>query len=109
MRGLVSEGGRAGEAVDDGGVCEREFGDVGEVGGDGGELGGVGEVVYVRAAGDDGSAEEPMAGDAPVHSEELFADAQGVGVDDAVADVVGERADIGGVVVEPFELEEQGA
>ena len=70
---------------------------------------GSGRSSYVRAAGDDGAAEEPMAGDAPVESEELFADAEGVGVEDAVADVVGERADIGGVVVEPFELEEQGA
>ena len=37
---------------------------------------------------------------------ELFADAQGVGVDDAVADVVAERADVGDVVVEAFELEQ---
>ena len=55
------------------------------------------------------AAEEPVAGDAAVESEELFADAEGVGVEDAVADVVGERADVGGVVVEPFELEQQGA
>ena len=50
-----------------------------------------------------------MAGDAAVESEELFSDALGVGVQDAVADVVGERADVSGVVVEAFEFEEQGS
>ncbi len=48
-----------------------------------------------------------MTRDAPVDAQELFADAEGVGVQDAVADVVCERADVGGVVVEPFELEQE--
>ena len=50
-----------------------------------------------------------MAGDAAVESEELFSDAQGVRVQDAVADVVGERADVSGMVVEAFEFEKQGS
>ncbi len=47
-----------------------------------------------------------MPRNAPVDAQELFADAQGVRVQNAVADVVCESADVGGVVVEPFELEQ---
>ncbi len=39
----------------------------------------------------------------------MFADAHGVCVQDAVADVVAERADVGDVVVEPFEFEQDRA
>ena len=54
-----------------------------------------GQLVDGRAAGDDGAAEETVAGDALVEAEELFADALGVGVEDAVGDVVAQSADVG--------------
>jgi hypothetical protein len=44
-----------------------------------------------------------VAGDVVVEAQELFADALGVGVEDGVADVVAQRADVGDVVMQPFE------
>ena len=49
-----------------------------------------------------------MAGDLGVEAQQPFADAQRVGVGDAEADVVAQRADVGDVVVEPLELEQKG-
>jgi hypothetical protein len=46
-----------------------------------------------------------VAGGVVVEAEELFADALGVGVGDAVGDVVAEGAEVGDVVVEAFEFE----
>ncbi|WP_235096239.1 hypothetical protein [Streptomyces sp. A1-5] len=50
-----------------------------------------------------------MAGDLVVEAQELFADALGLGVEDGVADVVAQCAEVGGVVVEAFEFQEEGA
>ena len=60
----------------------------------------------VRAAGDDATSQEPVAGDLRVEAQESLADAERVRVGDAEADVVAECADVGDVVVETFELEE---
>ena len=59
-----------------------------------------------RAAGNTAAAEQPVTGDPVVEAQQLLADPQGVRVEDAVADVVAQRADVGHVVVEPFELEQ---
>jgi len=49
-----------------------------------------------------------VASDVVVDAQELFADALGVSVEDAVADVVAQCADVGDVVVEAFEFEQRG-
>ncbi len=49
-----------------------------------------------------------MIGDVRVEAQELFADAAALGVEDGVADVVAERAEVGDVGVEAFEFEEDG-
>src|SRR5207244_7384860 len=74
--------------------------------GDGPQAGGFGDGVQGGAAGVDAAAEQAVAGDLGVEPEQLLADALGVRVQDAVADVVAEGADVGDVVVEPFEFEQ---
>ena len=49
-----------------------------------------------------------MSGDGRVEPQQLFADALSVCVGEAESDVVGQRTQVGDVVVEPFELDEQG-
>src|SRR5205823_4667860 len=53
------------------------------------------------------ATEQPVAGDVRVEPEELLADAAGVGVQDAVSDVVAQGAEVGDVVVQTFELEQE--
>src|SRR6185312_12268913 len=98
----------AGEPVIDPGVAQCQLGDFGEVSSDRLQLLGGGQPVQRYAAGVDSAAQQPMPGHRRVDAQQLFADALGVGVGDAEADVVGQRAQIGGVVVEPFEFDEQG-
>ena len=56
----------------------------------------------------DGAAQQPVPGHRRVEPQQLFADPLGVRVGEGEADVVGQGAEIGGVVVEPFEFDEQG-
>ncbi|MFD0744783.1 hypothetical protein ACFQ1L_25415 [Phytohabitans flavus] len=51
------------------------------------------------AAREDAAAQQPVAGGVAVEPQELFADALGVRVRDAVPDVVADGADIRDVVV----------
>jgi len=56
----------------------------------------------------DAAAQQPVTADLVVEAQELFADTLGVGVEDGVPDVVAQRADVGDVIVEPFELQQDG-
>ena len=67
-----------------------------------------GSAAALTAARADGAAQQPMSGDGGVDPQQLFADALGVRVGEGESDVVGQRAEVGDVVVEPFELDEQG-
>ncbi len=49
-----------------------------------------------------------MSGDDRVEPQQLFADALSVCVGECESDVVGQRTQVGDVVVEPLELDEQG-
>ena len=102
------QGGGAGEPVVDHAVAQGEFGDLGEVGGDRRSSSGSGSVMQRDAARADGAAQQPVPGDAVVDAQQLFADALGVGVGQGEADVVAQGADVGDVVVEAFEFEQQG-
>ena len=88
-------------------VAQGQFGDLGDVGSDGPQLGGVGQRLQRDRAGADGAAQQPMPGDGGVEPQQLFADALSVRVGECESDVVGQRAQVGDVVVEPFEFDEQ--
>ena len=62
----------------------------------------------VRSSGGDAAAQQPVAGDLGVESEELFAQGEGMRVGQAEADVVAQRPDVGHVVVEALKLEQYG-
>jgi len=53
-----------------------------------------------------GAAQQPVPGDRVVEAQQPFADAVGVGVEDAVADVVAQRPDVGDVVVAAFQFQQ---
>jgi hypothetical protein len=106
---VLGEHGGAGESVCDDGVVQCQSDDFGDVGADVGQLVRVGEGLDGRAAGVDGAAEQPVSGDVVVDAQELFADALGVGVEDTVADVVAQGADVGDVVVEAFQFQQNPA
>jgi hypothetical protein len=55
------------------------------------------------AADGDPAAQQPVAGDLLVQAQQRLADGLGVCLGDAVADVVGERAEVCDVVVQAFE------
>ena len=55
------------------------------------------------------AAQEPVSGEGLVVAQQGLAQALGVGVGDAVADVVGDGAEVADVVVEPFGFQEQRA
>ena len=54
----------------------------------------------------DRAAEQPVPGDLVVDAQQLFADPLRLVVQDAVADVVAQRADVVDVVVQPFQLQQ---
>jgi hypothetical protein len=107
--GLGGQDRGRGEAVGDGGVAEGEVDDLGDVGGDGPQPGRVRHGGEGGAAEVDAAAEQAVSGGLGVEPEQLLADALGVGVQDAVADVVAQRADVGDVVVEPLQFEQDRA
>ena len=95
-------------------VVEGEARDLLELGGE--RLDGGRDLAERRAcdrAGDatrhDGAAQQPVAGGARVQPTELLADPETVRVAEGEAGVVDDHADVGDVVVEPFELEEDDA
>ena len=60
-------------------------------------------------AGPDRAAEQAVAGDLGVEAQQLFAERQGAGLGEAEADVVAQRADVGDVVVDALQFEQQRA
>ena len=68
-----------------------------------------GSLLHGDRARPDGPAHQTMAGHRCVDSQQLFPNALRVGVGEGEPDVVGERADVGGVVVEAFQFDEQRA
>ena len=48
-----------------------------------------------------------MPGDHSFHSQQPLADPHGMGIGDAVTDIIGQRAQVGDMVVEPLELDQQ--
>ncbi|TPW15157.1 MAG: hypothetical protein FD127_968, partial [Acidimicrobiaceae bacterium] len=75
----------------------------------GGDRALIGELGDHRAAGDHTTTQQPVAGDAGVEAQQLFADAHRVGVSHPEGHVVAHRTEIGDVVVQAFELEQHGA
>ena len=69
----------------------------------------MGQAADPGAAGDDAAAQQPVTGDLGVQLQELLAQGEGPRLGEAEPDVVAQRADIGHVVVETFELEQHAA
>ena len=107
VRVVCMQDGGSGEAVDDGLVRERKGGDLRNIGRDARELICVGKIKDVGATEDDTAAQQPVTGDALVQPQQLFAYPERVSMQDPVADVVGQRTEIGDMVVAPLELEEE--
>ena len=105
---LPRQDGGPGEPVVHHGVAQGQFGDLGDVGRNGPQLSGVGQRLQRDRAGADGAAQQPMSGDGGVEPQQLFSDALSMCVGQTEPDIVGQRAQVGDVVVEPFEFDEQG-
>ena len=90
-------------------VAQGEFGDLGNVGRNGAQPDYVGQCTQRDRARANGAAQQPMPGDGGVEPQQLFPDALSVRVGQPESDVVGQRAQVGDVVVEPFQFDEQGA
>src|SRR6266702_3363705 len=108
---LVGEdaGGVVTAGVDDHAVAQGEVDDLTDVRTDGGQLVGVGHLVQGGAGGQDPAAEQPVSGGVLVQPQQGFLDAQCVRVDDGVADVVAQGADVADVVVEAFQFQQDRA
>jgi hypothetical protein len=96
----------AGEAFADQRVTQGQADDVGDICGDRGDGRGVGDGVQRGAADVDTAAQESVAGGVGVEALQGFLDPLGVAVEDGVADVVAQGAEVGGVVVEAFEFQQ---
>ncbi len=99
----------SGEAVVDDGVAQGELGDLREVGGDLRQSATVRQGPQRQAAGPDRAAQQPMSGHLRVHPEQPFAHPQRVRVGQAEPDVVGQRTEVGRVVVHPLQLDQHAA
>ena len=68
---------------------------------------GSGSETQAGSADGDCAAQQPVAGRLLVEPQQGLPEPGGVGVDDPVADVVGEGAEVGDVVVHAFQLEQE--
>src|SRR5439155_370961 len=103
------EHGGAGEAFGHQAVAQGEVDDLADVRTDGGQSLGRRDIPQGGAAGQDPAAKQPVPGDFLVQAQQGFLDAQRVGVEDAVADVVAQGADVTDVVVEAFQFQQDCA
>ncbi len=67
---------------------------------------GSGKTQHPHAADGDSAAQQPAAGHVVVDPQQLLADPLRVRIEDAVPDVIAQCAEVGDVVVQPFELQQ---
>src|SRR5262249_49955856 len=110
IRGLLcGEDGGPGEAFGDQRVAQGELDDVADVRADRRQPLPCRNAEQGGAAGQDPAAQQPGPGGVLVQAQQGFLDAQRVGIEHAVADVVAQGADVTDVVVQAFQFQQDRA